>query len=621
MKQHYGTLDLKEGASQEEIQAAYERLSKQLNPTENDNQEFFIEEYEKVQEAYKALTGHEQKRHNEVDAKPTEVSNLFEDSNSLVSILKKFKASENAKKIEIINYLEAYKNENKTYQQALAILYRKEDIERIRDAKEKDNVSNTKSENIDNIKIKEGKPIKSPIKKSSKKSKKLILGTLVILSLIFGITYIYFIIKVNDFKNEIPYIIKQSEHYQNNSRQIWETKFLENHPEIVNEHLNDETNKGFSFSESDRSITKDSLISFFVYSKIFSLELYKPDFFECVYYNSVNTYNYWNHYTVGLDENSTKKSSLLLYLEMFKKISNKYNASEKEFEDLIQIVGGLGVFHSVKRSKIDVKCKECINNYQMAYEINNIAINDFYVFTEEYITHKNEIDQHNKSFLLEFDNVYNKLTAGMNEPLKEKLKSKLEEESYPKKNQESSSFAGSRGGLGNITYSFDKYDDNLLLLNEYADNTYTKYYSTNYLNTGDTPYSYCYGRNPYCTPLYGYAECSFIDIRASNSSDVVVIVKKNNRVYAHAYIRAGGYYKFKLGNGDFQTFFYYGNGWNPNKFIKITNCGQILGGFVNNESLDKSEVIRLYNSSMSYTLYTVEDGNFTPKKSNKNEAF
>ena len=56
MKKHYQTLGLKEGASQEEINTAYDKLSKELNPSNNDNQEFFEEEYKKVQEAYKALS-------------------------------------------------------------------------------------------------------------------------------------------------------------------------------------------------------------------------------------------------------------------------------------------------------------------------------------------------------------------------------------------------------------------------------------------------------------------------------------------------------------------------------------------------------------------------------------
>ena len=56
MKQHYTTLGLQEGASQDEIQAAYKRLSKELDPANNDNQEFFKEEYKKLQQAYKALS-------------------------------------------------------------------------------------------------------------------------------------------------------------------------------------------------------------------------------------------------------------------------------------------------------------------------------------------------------------------------------------------------------------------------------------------------------------------------------------------------------------------------------------------------------------------------------------
>ena len=55
MNHHLETLGLQEGASQEQIQEAYQRLSKELDPANNDNQEFFVEEYQKLQEAYKAL--------------------------------------------------------------------------------------------------------------------------------------------------------------------------------------------------------------------------------------------------------------------------------------------------------------------------------------------------------------------------------------------------------------------------------------------------------------------------------------------------------------------------------------------------------------------------------------
>ena len=55
MKNYYQTLGLEEGASQEAIQEAYDRLYKELHPEKNKNQEFFIEEFEKIQEAYKML--------------------------------------------------------------------------------------------------------------------------------------------------------------------------------------------------------------------------------------------------------------------------------------------------------------------------------------------------------------------------------------------------------------------------------------------------------------------------------------------------------------------------------------------------------------------------------------
>ena len=621
MENYYKILGLENGASQEDIQNAYERLSIELNPANNDNLDFFVEEYQKIQEAYTALTGKKPEEKKENDPKSPQVPDVFEDSDTLVSILKKFKASENAKKLEIINSLEAFKKGNKTYQQALAMLYKKEDIESIKDVEENENSSNLNTDKEVSPLPDEKEPITPLNKKPPNKTKKILLGSLVFLTLFFGITYIYFLVKANDFKNEIPRIIEQSEYNQNNSRKIWETKFFENHPEIVNKHLTDGTNKGFLFKETDRIQIVDSTVNFFIYSKTFPLEIYKPDFFECVYYNAVNSDNFWNHYIVGLGKNKENSTSLPPYLEMLKRTKKKYRVSDKEFEDLIQMVGGLKVFHQEKTSNTDIRCKKCVENYQNTFETNTLAINDFYDFTDEYFTSKNKIKKQNASYLKEYDKTYRRLTAGMSKKIRDKLKLKLEEKSFSVKRSVVQTFLGLDEGLGDISYTIEKYNDDLSSLKDYVNETYASYYSTNSLYTGATPYRYCYGRNPYCSPPYGYAECSFIDIKASSNSDVVVIVKKNNRVYSHAYIKAGGYHKFKLGNGSFQTFFYYGKGWNPNKYIKNSSCGKITGGFVSNESLDKSDVIRLNNSSMSYTLYTVQNGNFKPKPSNKNEAF
>jgi len=55
MKIYFNILGIKETASQKEILEAYKRLTKELNPSDNNNQEFFKEECDKVQEAYEAL--------------------------------------------------------------------------------------------------------------------------------------------------------------------------------------------------------------------------------------------------------------------------------------------------------------------------------------------------------------------------------------------------------------------------------------------------------------------------------------------------------------------------------------------------------------------------------------
>ena len=56
MNHHFETLGLDNNATQQEIQEAYERLSKELAPENNNNEDFFKDEYKKIQEAYNALS-------------------------------------------------------------------------------------------------------------------------------------------------------------------------------------------------------------------------------------------------------------------------------------------------------------------------------------------------------------------------------------------------------------------------------------------------------------------------------------------------------------------------------------------------------------------------------------
>ena len=141
-------------------------------------------------------------------------------------------------------------------------------------------------------------------------------------------------------------------------------------------------------------------------------------------------------------------------------------------------------------------------------------------------------------------------------------------------------------------------------------------YLNNHFETGDKPYSEFYGGNYVCRRN----QCSAIEVTAPENSDMVVIIKRddeNGSVISHAYIRAGCKYTFDLPNGTFQPFFYYGEGWNPEKEMG----NGIKGGFIKNESFSKDSPQSITDCVLSYVLQLKRDGNFQTKGSNRSEMF
>lgn len=109
-------------------------------------------------------------------------------------------------------------------------------------------------------------------------------------------------------------------------------------------------------------------------------------------------------------------------------------------------------------------------------------------------------------------------------------------------------------------------------------------------------------------------------VTAPRESDIVVIIKRNNKggkVIAYGYICAGGTYQFDIPDGTYQTFFYYGEGWNPNKKM----AGGVRGGFVKDEKFSKDSPQKIYSGVLSYILQLQHNGNFQTKSSNRNEVF
>lgn len=158
----------------------------------------------------------------------------------------------------------------------------------------------------------------------------------------------------------------------------------------------------------------------------------------------------------------------------------------------------------------------------------------------------------------------------------------------------------------------DRFEREIQLEKERVEQENNNKYISNTLNTGATPYAGYYGGNSSCN-VYG---CSQIKVRTSNS-DVLVTIKQNDRVVRHAFIQSGDSYTFSFPNGMYQTFFYYGKGWNSEKEMK---GGELKGGFIANESFGKDDPQYLNNNILKYDLILQQNGNFSTQPSNPEEA-
>jgi len=143
-------------------------------------------------------------------------------------------------------------------------------------------------------------------------------------------------------------------------------------------------------------------------------------------------------------------------------------------------------------------------------------------------------------------------------------------------------------------------------------------YGNNSLNNGAESYAPWYGSNAYYDNRTPHSE---IVVKAPSDSDVIVIVRYNNAngsVAGHVYIKAGYSAKIYLKNGyNYQTFFYYGKGWYPEKQMK-----GVQGGFIKNEAFSKDDTPRyMSNNILTYELTLQQYGNFRTSASSEGEIF
>lgn len=144
-------------------------------------------------------------------------------------------------------------------------------------------------------------------------------------------------------------------------------------------------------------------------------------------------------------------------------------------------------------------------------------------------------------------------------------------------------------------------------------------YGSNSLLNGSQPYSAWYGTNKRIDDFTPHSE---IKVKAPWNSDVIAIVRYDNHngnVAGHRYVKAGNTATIYLRNGyNYQTFFYYGKGWYPDKEMK----NGVKGGFIKGEAYSKDgSASYLENNILTYELTLQTNGNFQTSSSNPGEIF
>lgn len=407
------------------------------------------------------------------------------------------------------------------------------------------------------------------------------------IAILFGSTYLIFNNQVKSAKASIDEQIVSNKKAFINKKSSYLNSFSEKYPNqssLFNDYYNPEKAR----------YQKDTLISFFVYSSELPVTKYDNSYYDCL---------------VSKCESEIEKVAVKKEIEVeLRKIKRDYGEETGIWYEKI----GEGKFLNVLYS--NENCDTFFKEIQRV-SINNSAFKEFSEFLSTVKKDKYNYRKESEKSTSKFNSRVRKAKKSLTSSGREMLDRKLETSNFLSDRNVNLSFNGDI--LGSINYSFPNKEFKEERFNSILDDIYLEQYKNNSLRNGAKPYSYCFGSSNSCG---GYG-CSQIKVKTPYNSDVLVTIKKNDRVYRHAYIKAGSSYTFNFRNGTYQAFFYYGKGWNPNKFMKNTSCGELNGGFISNEHFGKDYPQDLYNQILSYELILQQNGNFSTKPSNKNEAF
>ena len=388
----------------------------------------------------------------------------------------------------------------------------------------------------------------------------------------------------------------------NNSVTDWSSPKDENKTHRFKDNQN---NSGGLNDFNNAIIEIDTVIKHLFFFKKISFQGYNKKYFECLCYHE---YNRWNN-LINLSNkwSDSLKKSMSISDSDYKYLRDIINRNKTNEE----------VYFPEKYvlNNRDSDCRKIIPGFSANRVKDKVAIEEFKKLFDEFNKNKTSLARRNKSNINFNTNLYREKTKGLSSSLRKKIDEYWNQNE--RKKYRKYVFKGSKKGLGEVEYNLEIEEKiDTLDLSDYVEEVMQDYYKSNSLKTGTFPYSNCFGSRNSCS---GYG-CSKIIIK-NGSTDVIVSVKKGSKVYRHSYVKAYQSFTFNVSAGNYDVFFYYGKGWNPNKKILSRDCNKLSGGFVSEEEVSKDLGLALLSQVITYKLTTSSNGNFSPNRSNIGEAF
>ncbi len=294
-----------------------------------------------------------------------------------------------------------------------------------------------------------------------------------------------------------------------------------------------------------------------------------------------------------------------------RKFENALNKLKLEYGDLVSnLVSKIDRQIFFNHYSLDYCYKYYESNF--TYNFNPNTIPELRRLLEDYTYNQEIIRDNNKNINQIYEDELKKHKIGLS-PQEQKLLDKYLSDSNPIiDDYERFNFNSNK--LGNFDYTIpakvideEKIIDAINKIND-------EHFKNHSLNNGDMPYAYCYGS--------ANSGPSKIKINAGIGDVLITVKNLKNVVVRHVYVASYKSFTLRLQNGKYRVFFYYGTGWNPKRIMPKTICGNLTGGFVNNEFTNKDpEIVDLFYSGIEYTLKIQTNGNFQTENCSKDEAF